>query len=211
MTFPFDMDIPDWCPSGFTLYQYHKAMNLHFMKNSTYDFFKYNGKSRVNHINFETDPFRWSYATIERELVKNHRSLIFPLYMTKRELGFKTPIINKLTIKTLTRWSKASQDLLHDRILYQLKQVKSQFGTLIGLDKQMIGQVYAPIFEFGKKNSFCDETYLCYDMFIQYFLYKGNSIDSIAWPMILDQLEKKREFVKYFITENQIEEYHELC
>lgn len=205
----FETPIPDWCPTGYTLYQYHKAMNLHFSKMKTnYDFFKYNGKVRSTIKTFNADPLKWSYATLEKQLTAENKSLLYPIYLEKRECGFDNVMINKGAIRVLTQKVKAAQDLIHFEVLGQLKKTKSFYGQISGLNSKSIH--YPSIFEFGKKNSFCDETYLCYDMFIAPFLYKEMSDDPVAWPMFLEQIEKKRKFLELFVTDEHIKEYRSL-
>ena len=52
--------------TGFETYKLYHALKLHFTSDS-YDYFKYNGKSRVNYTNFSSNASKYQFAKLSRK------------------------------------------------------------------------------------------------------------------------------------------------
>lgn len=63
--------------SAFRFYELYSALNLHFQNNSNYDFFKYNGKTRVSEKSFLTFKGRYFCEKFAKKFHKEDAAISF--------------------------------------------------------------------------------------------------------------------------------------
>lgn len=183
---------------GFAAYQMHHAMNLHFAKGSTYDYFKYHGKTRVSEESFKKNPFRWQYATVESK----SSDLLFDFYLLFKYNNFEYVKPNHGMFKALRR---ATNDFSMNRTLVLTNQIQIDCGylksrpidTLVSNDG-----LYPVLYNLYKNDDISLETLILIDSLIVSVLKLENSQDVVSWPTVISDMERIRPFVLTLIEKD---------
>lgn len=177
---------------GFQAFQCHQAMNLHFGK-SSYDYFKYNGKTRANHESFSKSRFKWQFINLEKKM--DH--LLWFYYQCFKIHGFSytTPqmVFNVARRKDIC----LHPDDMYDIIASDLKALKQLYGNSPEYMFAPSG-LYPDIYHQYKKGGIALETLLLIDLNVTEIFTPEQSDDIIAWPGIIEQMNLARPFIDSF-------------
>lgn len=185
---------------GFNAYNTHIALNLHFDTNGgSYDYFKYNGKTRATKDSFKKNPFRWQYAALEQKAGSN---LLYYYYLVFKHNDFKYVRASHGLFKLLKTFSSdysldpASH--ISEQILNDLSRLKSKYSDDYS-EMVAVDDLYPSLYDDYQYDSLIDiETLLLFDSHITSILNPQSSNDVVTWPSILIKMEKVRPFVLQF-------------
>lgn len=173
---------------GFAAYQLHTALNLHFGK-SGYDYFKYNGKTRVNEESFKKSNFKWQYMGIERDV--DNLLWYFYLKFKDNHFSYTTPQMAFRKMKNISDPDSYMEDVIEP----DLDRLSEEYGYEPHLMFSNTG-LYPDIYQKYKKEIISLETILLIDICISEVFNKDLSNDIVAWPDIVDKSIQVRPFVE---------------
>lgn len=183
---------------GYTLYEAHNAFNLHFSKGG-YDYFKYNGKTRLNKESFRKAPTKWQYNALERRL----EHITWFLWLSYKSKGFsyippKTLFYSARNNGVLTH--AHPDDYLKSIIKTDLHFLQNKYnGTTDFLEK---GDLHPSIYEDYTEGEISIETMLLIDCYIVKVFTSDASSDIISWPLVVQRMEKLSPFVELLFDES---------
>lgn len=195
---------------GFNAYQMHTALNLHFLSNNEYDFFKYNGRTNAKLSTFKRSRHRYAYVNIERrtadntiELNKGLLRVFLLLYMKSAKSDtsmyikpsgmFFKEIISNLEYQYKSKW--------HRVIKTDMNYLLSNFDIEYLLDKKRKdGQdLYPVIYNQYMEGNIELVTLVVFNAYIIKVLTREKSVDTISWPEKIKTLNKFTSFIKSVI------------
>jgi len=176
---------------GFSLYQTHTALNLHF-GSTDYDYFKYHGKTRVTLDGFKKNQFKWQYAGLEKKL--EHVLWFMWNQYKANEFSYLPP---KQLIYGGNKWLNQTPWLHPDDyelavISTDLKWLSSRYAGSTKLVEK--GDMYPAIYEDYKEGSIALETILLISAYISNVFTLDQSDDIIGWPMVVADMSKLQPF-----------------
>lgn len=96
--------------SAFDCYKEYVALKNHFTKPS-YDYFKYNGKSRLSSDSFDTRPDKLFFQKVSKH--PDPRNLILSNLIENEKLWIRDIAYNETAQKVYLDWSKRQQSLMY--------------------------------------------------------------------------------------------------
>lgn len=177
---------------GFQAFQCHQAMNLHFGK-SSYDYFKYNGKTKANHESFSKSRFKWQFISLEK---KTEHLLWFYFQCFKfHNFSYITPqmVFNFSRRKDLYNHPNDTYKLL----ITDLQELKKLYKNKPE-DMFNVTGLYPDIYQQYKKDVISLETLLLIDLNVCEIFHLNQSNDIIAWPGVVNQMQLVRPFIDEF-------------
>ncbi len=198
---------------GFTLYQIHSALNLHFNSKVKYDAFKYNFKTRSSEESFNKSKFKWQYIALEKKICDGvdpyhiQREILIFLWMVYKGnkfeytrpydlFGYKDDIRNA-NRETMIQYLDTDDGTFKKDCIILSNLVDNP------LDLYKIDGLYTNIYNSFKKGDINIESILLIDLLIKNIFNPENSSDIIAWPSICKQMELISPFVNYIFDDNE--------
>lgn len=182
---------------GFKPYEMHTALNLHFGGRADYDYFKYNGKTRVKEESFQKSKFKWQFIGLE----KKYDRLLYMMYLVYRsnKFGYTTPqyMFKKASNLSTTGFYDDTYSFIRNTLKNDLETILERCE---GDPEQLLVKqgLYPKLYALYKSNDISVESLILFDYFIIKVLTSDASDDIIAWPDELNKLSKIRQFVLYF-------------
>lgn len=182
---------------GFDTYQCYNAMTLHFNKSVPYDYFKYNGKSKVSEESFKKHSRRYLFQSLERKYNKTELIILFYGYL--RANSYRPKINTKHMEAEKTILLKEYQDYFDDSFEHDIEKVKT-FLSSHTLDasylyKNYLDSNYPLIYQMLIDNLIDIKTFEIFDAYMMN-INKSMSVDTIMWPVTVDNISSSRGFNK---------------
>jgi len=181
------------------VYQTYLAVKQHF-SDSSYDYFKYNGKIRVNASNFNTRKDRFFYEKLARKFDGKPEDLrnYFACNLRENPKVWIRELIGARAEETYAKW-KAYQESLTYNLIQDVAKVEEAHpeGDFASLFICRDGQ--HPILLNLYTNSVISiETLIGFDILIECFVRWNKEIDdTIIWPDIYLACQRYRPFVTF--------------
>ncbi len=186
---------------GFTAYETHTALNLHFNKSASYDFFLYNGKTKMTRETFTRSNFQWQYAALERKI----DNLLLFFYEAYKANGFKYVRPGELFRRT--KMAQPRIEDYNDNIVRDLQRMRELYVDN-PLDLVEVGTLYPNVYEAHVYGKISLETALLVDLHVKTVFNTDLSKDIVSWPIIVNDMEKVRPFIdRLFDSEQFIENF----
>lgn len=183
----------------------HTALNLHFNPSVDYDFFKYNGKTKVKLESFKKSPFRWQYGGIESKT--DH--LLWFFYNRYKQVGFKYLPPKALFYsqqKLVDRPETYMSTVVRDDLI--ALRAKYQGGLELFDSDGLHPSIYN---DYHIRGAISIETLLLIDIHIREIFALHNSRDPISWPMIVQEMDDIRLFIRVLFDQQQFLGLFESC
>lgn len=181
---------------GFYLYETISAMNLHFSDKTSYDYFKYHGKTRITKENYNKFKLRYQFDALAKRIDEYELDTEEVCYMLSKDNNFSYVMLNYGTIKkinSIIEQKTTIEELIKNNFIY--------LTTNEDLSKlSQIDTLYPRIFELYKQNKISIESVIVYDAYIDRILVDSASKDIISWPIELARIDKLRDFVLKFVS-----------
>lgn len=195
---------------GFSLYQKHLALNLHFNEKSNYDFFRYNGKTRANVDSFVKSKYRWQYVGLENFLSdKNDLQYLYYCYKVHNfDFISAHSLFDREVKQGFNNFSRKC-----DQLTWVESELLDMKKFINGLDMQMhemfkcaSGDIYPLSYMCLEQNVISMETFLLIDTHIKTVLNNDASIDPLRWPSVVSKLLMIKPFVGMFFNKRAFRE-----
>lgn len=183
---------------GFNAYQIHQAMKLHFNPKVDYDYFKYNGKTRVSREKYFSDKMSVTkYNGIEKRIPKEQLELFFFVNMKQEKKRF-SKFVPQMWIKEFKNFLTSYED----------------FANIFTKDMEIIADRMTErkyLFTEGKKNLhpllyvwydkgvISELTFVYIDLFIEEFVNESSSDDIIHWTKFVEEHQAIKSFYKLLV------------
>jgi len=192
---------------GFTLFETHSALNMHFAPNNKYDFFKYHGKTRLKQDTFKRHSFRWQYTNLESKL-EHQLWFMWQMYQ-KFDFNYIPPktllyVGNKLLKQQSDDdclITNHPHDFLQVTVKDDLEYLAEQEITpdrFFNTEDDVLPLIY-------KQYENCNialETLLLIDLHVTDVLTTQNSVDIISWPQVVRKLTSLHPFIEQLFDKN---------
>lgn len=184
--------------NGFELYKMFNAFNLHFNKNSSYDYHKYHGSIRISEEKFKSSKFRWQFETLAKHLKERNLSSSLILYRLFKSYEFSYVPLTFRTINVIDSMMYINQVELH-QVESDMIFLYENYNTNLHQLTECVDNIYPILYNLYLDESICLETLILYDSYIKKYLVRESSKDSIRWPSELKKFEKVRGFIETII------------
>ena len=179
------------------VYQTYLAVKQHFSDNN-YDYFKYNGKIRVNASTFNTRKDRFFYEKLARkfdgkpEEIRNY----FACNLRENPKMWIRELIGTQAEETYTKWKTYQESLT-----YNLLQDVTKVGDIHGGDFSSLficeGGQHPSLLTLYTNSEISIETLIGFDILLECFKRWNKEIDDpIIWPDIFTFCQRYRPFLR---------------
>lgn len=179
---------------GYRAFEQHKAIMLH-LGQSPYDYFKYNGKTKVTLDTFNKSPLKYAFYNFEKNNpIDVERACYFWwLYVHHKGSYHKVPFLPKF-VKQYQVWKESLvKNLENDLEIVDIEQAYS------------IINIWPKLIEQYDKKQVSMYTVLMFDMYHKPFINSIVVNDPVRWPKLKDELTKHRGFLSYVINIQNIQ------
>lgn len=181
---------------GFETYQTYIAIRNHFTQDN-YDFFKYNGKTKVNGDSFLKRKDKFFFAKLERKLNKQERVYFFVSNFIADDNSWSGSLVTEQSMTVYNDWLKRIQSLSY---VFQndLEKIKEAVD--------LSGKTFDNLFEIGASHPALLKMYLRKDIQLETMvimnkvlgfvnLWSQQLSDDIVWQQVGPILAKYDGFV----------------
>ena len=177
------------------VYQMYLALRQHFSDGS-YDYFKYNGKIRVNAQTFQVRKDRFFFEKLCRKFEDRPDDLrdYFVANLSENSKGWIKELVGIQAEETYTKWQAYQESLTYNfkQDVEKIKERDIDFEKLFSCED---GQ-HPILVEMYTGNEISRETLIGFDSVLSCFKKWNNQIDDpIIWPDIFQQCERYRPFL----------------
>jgi hypothetical protein len=180
--------------TGFASYALYTAIRLHFTSTS-YDFFKYNGKTNVTKDNFANRKDKYSFYKLSRKYSIHEMRDFFVANFLEKDWNWIGELLGPEGEENYKKWQKRNQSLTYlfkDDIISMCEQ-----GNLDGLLKVENGNLPALLYGW-MRNDVSTETVVILDDILNFSeMWNKKITDDIVWPQYRMKLEKYKPFLQY--------------
>lgn len=179
---------------GLRAYEQHKAITLHF-KTSNYDYFKYNGKTRISANSFVKSPLKYAFYNFEKYKINDIERACYLWWVhTYRPATYHRVPFNPKNVRDYKVWC--------DNITTQLKNDVE----LVDVSKVYdIINIWPELIELYDSKQVSLLTVLLFDMYYKPFINNVEVDDPIRWPSLKEELCKHRGFISYIVNIENIQ------
>lgn len=192
---------------GFELYQTFLAFNLHFSKNTNYDYFKYHGKTKSTYESFLSTNFKWQFAALEKSLIQSQTiDQTELMYLLFKDNNFQyIKLHSKLFLNLNNILRHFSKKMFLENISNDFKYLFDSYDSYDMIVESE--QIYPNIYREYKNKAIAIETLLLYNIHLHEFLVQSASNDIITWPSELARFERIQPFVDHLISKDEFDNY----
>lgn len=176
---------------SFTLYW---ALKLHFTSN--YDYFKYNGKSKMTKEAFEKNASKYSFYKLSRKYSYNDLKNFYVANFLHSETKWISDLLNAEAEDNYRKWQKVNQSLTYvfeQDIMHLLDSVDNPEELL-----EVKPGKYPLLLSEAMEENIAIETLCIMNDLMGFFAMWSNKItDDIIWPKYKNKCEKYTPFINY--------------
>lgn len=123
---------------GLDTYKTYIALRNHF-KQDNYDFYKYNGKTRVTGDSFLKRKDRFFFAKIERKLDKDERIYFFVSNFVKDDSSWAGSLVTEQSMTVYSEWKRRMQSLS-----YNFEEECNKLKLIVDSTGKMFDNLFQP-------------------------------------------------------------------
>jgi hypothetical protein len=182
---------------GFAAYQTYVAVRNHF-KQDSYDYFKYNGKTRVGQDSFLKRSDRYFFAKLQRKLSSSELVGFFVANFINDDSNWSGSLVTENSMTVYNQWMKKIQSLSYtfQQDCLTLKEAVDNNGK--SFDNLFITEGNHPLLlkmYLGKRIHL--ETMVIIDQILHYSKRWSKDLDDdIIWSNVKRQIDKYSSFVQ---------------
>jgi len=179
--------------SGFSAFALYNALKLHFTS-SSYDYFKYNGKTNVTKDKFAVRKDKYSFYKLSRKYKLEDLRSFYIANFLETDVKWVGDIAGLEGEETYRKWQTRNQrltyqfeqDIIYLFNKYELKDILSVSGSYPKLLEEMM-----------QKNVMIETVVILNDMMNFFPMWQKKISDDIIWPNWKLKLEKYTPFLYY--------------
>jgi hypothetical protein len=182
---------------GFETYKIYIAIRNHFTQKN-YDYFKYNGKTRVNADSFLKRKDKFFFAKLERRLSKEELVYFFVANFVNDEQSWSGSLVTEQSMVIYKNWLKKIQSLS-----YNFKENCQELKKVLDLS----GKRFDNLFEANGSHPALLKLYLRKDVSLETMIIIDRVLgyanrwskeldDDIVWKEVRQLMDKYSAFVK---------------
>ena len=182
---------------GFAAYQTYVAIRNHF-KQDSYDFFKYNGKTRVGQDSFLKRNDRYFFAKLQRKLSSSELVGFFVANFINDDSNWSGSLVTENSMTVYNQWMKKIQSLSYtfQQDCLTLKEAVDNNGK--SFDNLFITNGnHPPLLKMYLGKSIQLETMVIIDQVLRYsHSWSKDLDDDIVWSSVCRLIDKYSSFVQ---------------
>ena len=182
---------------GFSAYQTYVAVRNHF-KQESYDYFKYNGKTRVGQDSFLKRNDRYFFAKLQRKLNSNELVGFFVANFIHDDSNWSGSLVTENSMTVYNQWMKKIQSLSYtfEQDCLTLKEAVDNNGK--SFDNLFITNGnHPPLLKMYLGKSIQLETMVIIDQVLGYSSSWSKDLDDdIVWNSVKSLIDKYSSFVQ---------------
>lgn len=177
--------------TGYEAYRLYVALKNHFNSN-TYDYFRYNGKTRANVKSFEARPDKYFFAKLAKH--KDPQGYIVANIIEDSANVWVGDLVNEQRAEdNYRKWLKRQESLTYI-FSNDLDKLKENYNDNLLVEK---GD-HPFLLKLFIKQQISIETVVVLNEFCNFFRYWNRKIEEdIIWPMINMKCKKYRPFITF--------------
>ena len=182
---------------GFETYKTYIAVRNHFTQDS-YDYFKYNGKTRVNADSYLKRKDRFFFAKLERKLSKEERLYFFVANFVNNDHSWSGSLVTDNSMETYQDWMKDIQSLS-----YRFKEDCDKLKEVVDLSGKRFDDLFKadgshpPLLKLFLRKDVSLETMVLIDRVLGYAnRWSAELDDDFTWNQVKKVIDKYKAFVQ---------------
>ena len=181
--------------SGFAAYAMFHALKLHFTS-SSYDYFKYNGKTNVTKTTFSTRKDKYQFYKLSRRYGLEDLKNFYVANFIADDITWVGDLMTPQAEEVHKKWQKRIQSLTYI-FKDDMIRICEQSNDLDALLKVESGNL-PPLLHGWMSNEICIETMAILDDILNFIPMWDKKIDDdIIWPKYRDKLLRYKPFLSY--------------
>jgi len=176
---------------GFETYKTYIAIRNHFTQKG-YDYFKYNGKTKVTSESFLKRRDRFFFAKLERKLSKDERPYFFVANFIVDDRNWSGSLVTEQSMEVYTDWKKNIQSLS-----YNFKQQCKKLKEIVDSSGKMFDDLFKadgshpPLLKLFLRNEVSLETMVIINKVLRYANRWSSELeDDFTWAQINKYIDR---------------------
>jgi len=174
---------------AFEIYLYYVALKRHFT--SSYDFFKYNGKTKASQASFESRRDKFFFYSLSKR--KDSKQFILANMIAKPNLWIGDPFNDSDAEEVFNNWVKRQQSLSYV-FSNELSELNEDFNSNLIIKN---GQYPNLLSLYNTKRIGIETLIIIDDLFNVFSYWETRITDTIIFPQIKMTVKKVKPFMVY--------------
>ena len=181
---------------GFETFKTYIAVRNHFTQDS-YDYFKYNGKTRVNGDSFLKRKDKFFFAKLERRLSKEERLYFFVANFVANDHSWSGSLVSDQSMEVYNEWKNKIQSLS-----YNFNENCKKLKEIVDLSEKgfddlfMANGSHPPLLKLFLRKEVSLETMVLLDRVLGYANRWSTELDDdFTWNQVKKVIHKYKAFV----------------
>lgn len=177
--------------TGYEVYKIYVALKNHF-NSDTYDYFRYNGKTRANALSFESRPDKYFFYKLAKH--KNVEQFLLANIIEDNPNVWVGNMANEQTAEIhYKEWQKRQESLSYN-FANELDNLDLDFNKNLLVEKNN----HPLLLKLLNQKKISIETLIILNEMCGFFRYWNKSIgEDIIWPTLYKKCKKYRPFIRF--------------